>query len=50
MKAVKDRIQREIRLHALIAELNFCGFPASTPKLSNASTSQRDVHQLGKIG
>jgi superfamily II DNA or RNA helicase len=49
MKAVKDRIQREIRLHAPIAEVSFCGFPASTPKLSNASTSQRDVHQLGKI-
>jgi superfamily II DNA or RNA helicase len=49
MKAVKDRIEREIRLHAPVAEVSFCGFPASTPKLSNASTSQRDVHQLCKI-
>jgi hypothetical protein len=33
MKTVKERIQYEIRLYAPIAEVIFCGFPASTPKL-----------------
>jgi hypothetical protein len=49
MKTVKERIQYEIRLYAPIAVVIFCGFPASAPKLSNAFTNQRDVHQLGKI-